>query len=161
MSTFNHCGLSPCIIWIIKIRNHLSAGGPAPQILFLPDMRHIQHLSLIHIYSGNKRYQSLPKYGMASDFKPHTGRITLTSPLVRGILHAYECANEGSITVDANIAPCQIALYTVKISPSQREYVLLAGETDSGISLTDAECRQILSLPVLAYTCLLYTSRCV
>lgn len=112
----------------------------------------LPHLFYYWTNSGNKRYQSLPKYGMASDFKPHTGRITLTSPLVRGILHAYECANEGSITVDANIAPCQIALYTVKISPSQREYVLLAGETDSGISLTDAECRQILSLPVLAYT---------
>lgn len=102
--------------------------------------------------TGNRRYRSLPQYGMSPDFKPHTGRITLTCPLVRGILHSVECANSGSLTVDADIPPCRIALYEVKLNPSQHTYVLLAGETETGKILSDEECRKILALPVSGYT---------
>ena len=40
--------------------------------------------------SRNKPYQSLQSYGMAKDFKPHHGRITLTSIIGRGIIHELE-----------------------------------------------------------------------
>lgn len=102
--------------------------------------------------SRNKRYQSLKAYGMAKGFKPHYGRITLTSIVGRGILHQLECADTGTLTVNAGIEPCSVALYTVTVSSATggtaREIPVLVGKTESGRTLTEKECRNIWSLPV-------------
>lgn len=105
--------------------------------------------------SRNKKYQSLKAYGMAKDFKPHYGRITLTSIIGRGVIHELECADTGTLTVQPGIEPCEIALYTVGItSPVNRttqEHTVLCGRMDSGKPLSENECRRILTLPVTRY----------
>ena len=60
--------------------------------------------------SRNRPYRSQKMYGMAKDFKPKAGQITLSSIIGRGILHELECANEGVLTIPTVQAPCQIAL---------------------------------------------------
>lgn len=101
---------------------------------------------------GSRKYKSQKKYGMASDFKPKYGRITFSSLLVRGILYDLECADTGTIAVDADIPHCSIALYSVEIRPCDKEYSVLIGKTESGEILSEEECRKILSLPVISYT---------
>lgn len=101
--------------------------------------------------SRNKPYYSLKSYGMAKDFKPHYGRITLTSVIGRGIIHELECADSGTLIVDAQIELCEIALYTVSLyanNRSVREQVVLCGITQSGAPLSEEQCRNILDLPV-------------
>ncbi len=101
--------------------------------------------------SRNKPYYSLKSYGMAKDFKPHYGRITLTSVIGRGIIHELECADSGTLVVDAQIEACEIALYTVSLyanNRSVRDQVVLCGITQSGAPLSEEQCRNILDLPV-------------
>ena len=104
--------------------------------------------------SRNKPYQSLKSYGMAKDFKPKAGQITLSSIIGRGILHELECANEGVLTIPAVQESCQIALYTVTLvsGSSRTEHAVLCGLTDSGKALDDAACRSIFDLPVESST---------
>ena len=104
--------------------------------------------------SRNRPYRSQKMYGMAKDFKPKAGQITLSSIIGRGILHELECANEGVLTIPAVQAPCQIALYTVTLvsGSSRTEHAVLCGLTDSGKALDDAACRSIFDLPVESST---------
>lgn len=100
--------------------------------------------------SRNRPYRSQKAYGMAKDFKPKAGQITLSSIIGRGILHELECANEGVLTIPTVQEPCQIALYTVTLvsGSSRTEHAVLCGLTDSGKALDDATCRNILEQPV-------------
>lgn len=101
--------------------------------------------------SRNKPYYSLKSYGMAKDFKPHYGRITLTSVIGRGIIHELECADNGTLIVDAHIEACEIALYTVSLYAGNRgvrDQIVLCGITRSGEPLSEEQCRNILNLPV-------------
>ena len=100
--------------------------------------------------SRNRPYRSQKMYGMAKDFNPKAGQITLSSIIGRGILHELECANEGVLTIPTVPEPCQIALYTVTLvsGSSCTEHAVLCGLTDSGKTLDDAACRSILDLPV-------------
>lgn len=113
-----------------------------------------EKLPLLFYYwtgSRNKPYYSLKSYGMAKDFKPHYGRITLTSIIGRGIIHELKCADSGMIIVNAKTEPCEIALYTVSLSASNRpirDCTVLCGQTESGEVLSDEQCRNILSLPI-------------
>ena len=105
--------------------------------------------------SRNKPYRSQKQYGMAKDFKPRYGRITLTSIIGRGILHELACADAGAITVKGNVEPCQIGLYHVIIYAEKRrisEKSVLVGRTDAGMELTDEQCRALLALPAESYT---------
>ena len=102
--------------------------------------------------SGSRKYISQKRYGMAADFKPRHGRITLTRILGQGILHELECADSGELVVEADIEPCTIALYTVELKSSGREAPLLTGKTASGAILSDEQCREILRLPVISFT---------
>lgn len=104
--------------------------------------------------SRNRPYRSQKIYGMAKDFKPKAGQITLSSIIGRGILHELECANEGVLTIPAVQESCQIALYTVTLvsGSSRTEHAVLCGLTDSGKALDDAACRSIFDLPVESST---------
>lgn len=105
--------------------------------------------------SQNKKYQSLKSYGMARDFKPHHGRITLTSIIGRGIIHEMECADSGSLTTCADIEPCQIALYLVEVRAEKRtvcEIPILIGRSQNGQVLTHEQCRDILDMPIERFT---------
>lgn len=107
---------------------------------------------LFYYWTGtrNRPYRSLKRYGMSTDFKPHTGRITLTSVVGRGVLDEVNCADYGTITVDAEIEPCTIGFYSVRVDG--QEYFTFVGETKSGKVLSDAACRDIMELNVLSHS---------
>ena len=116
-----------------------------------------QELPVLFYYwtgSRNRPYRSQKVYGMAKDFKPKAGQLTLSSIIGRGILHELESANEGVLTVPTAPEPCQIALYTVTLvsGSSRTEHAVLCGLTESGKVMDDAACRSILELPVESYT---------
>ena len=102
---------------------------------------------LFYYWTGgqNKRYKAL------KEFK----KITLLTPLAKGIVHNIECSDEGKLTVDAELEPCKIALYTVDIIAGGKHtgkvFNLLCGVTDSGRHLTNDECLKILEYPVVDY----------
>lgn len=114
--------------------------------------------------SRNKAYRSQKVYGMAKDFKPKAGQLTLSSIIGRGILHELACADTGQLTIKnleltmqnskCEIEPCEIGLYAVSISDSisETEYFVLCGQTESGKVLDHDACQAILSLPVEDYT---------
>ena len=108
--------------------------------------------------SRNRKYQSLKAYGMAREFKPRQGRITLTSTIGRGILHEIKSAEYGECTVqtpDGGFKRAEVGLYSVRIFAGKGQIAdipLLCGKTDSGEILSDEACRRLLSLPVEAYT---------
>lgn len=111
------------------------------------------HLFYYWTGSRNKPYTGLKAYGAGTDFKPAAGRVTLASPIGRGVLHNIECANEGRITV-VDGTRCTLALYAVNVSEkgSFGEYVNLAGKTADGVILSADECREIMGLPVIGFT---------
>ena len=86
---------------------------------------------LFYYWSGgqNKRYKAL------KEFK----KITLISPLAKGIISNIECADTGKIRVDGETDPCKIAFYTVDIYAGNKRtgkvFNLLCGVTDSGMRL--------------------------
>jgi len=132
---------------------------------------------LFYYWSGsqNRPYTGLKQYGLGKDFKPHYGRISYTSPLVRGIFSQVKCFDGGEIIVDADIEPCEIGYYKIYINKqpekskpmSLEEFMqslnsqtppfkdfrhsteILAGRTGSGKILNDEQCRKLLNLSVL------------
>lgn len=113
--------------------------------------------TLFYYWTGsqNKKYQSLKTYVMARDFKPHHGRVTFTSVIGRGIIHEIECADSGTLTIDMDKPPCQIALYLVEIRSANRicqTIPMLIGKTQGGELLSEKQCEEILSAPTTNYT---------
>lgn len=106
--------------------------------------------------SRNKRYTSMKAYGMSPDFKPHYGRITLSSIIGRGVLSEIECSDEGKIQLKTCNASCQIALYHVSILNKQtvlQEKPVLIGQTEDNELLTSDNCAEILTKDVLSFSC--------
>lgn len=104
--------------------------------------------------SRNKLYKCQPKYGMSKDFKPRSGRITLSSILVKGIINDIKCADVIDLILDKEIEPCVIALYYLLIQKNniERKYNILVGKTQSGNILSEEECKKILQIPVIKYS---------
>ncbi len=104
--------------------------------------------------SRNRPYRSKKRYGMGAGFKPRAGQITFSSIIGQGILQELDCANSGTITVDMDIEPCRIGLYTVTLSSGaiRREFPVLCGKTDSGRQLSEDECKALLTLPARDFT---------
>ena len=106
--------------------------------------------------SQNRKYQSQRVYGMAKDFKPRHGRITLSSIIGRGILHELECSDSGILRIaKPDVEDAEIGLYSVSLTSADRrlskEIPILVGRTKSGKVLNQAECLELLSLPVATY----------
>ncbi len=106
-------------------------------------------------FNRRKNYEGYSKYGMSPDFKPHYGRITLTSLLAKGILKELDAVDtkEAILYVSSEIEPCDIGLYNYSITAQKGEsklfQSLLIGQTQSGKILTEGDCRKILSMPVV------------
>lgn len=106
--------------------------------------------------SRNKPYQSMKSYGMAKNFKPHYGRITLTSIIGRGIIHHLGCGDCGALTIERGVhEQCQIGLYNVNLSSdanrTSTDIPVLVGKTQTGRVLSEEECQAVLNLSVTAY----------
>lgn len=120
-------------------------------------------LPILFYYSTgnrNKPYKSLVNYGLGACYKGH-GKITLASPIGRGIIHTLECSDDGMLIVDSDIESCKIALYCVDIIVNitrfctgtiVSEQYILVGKTESDKVLLDKDCQKIMSLPVISYT---------
>ena len=106
--------------------------------------------------SRNRPHNGLKQYGISQDFKPHHGRITLISPIGKGILSEINCSMSGTITVDADIESCEIGYFQVSIyttgSIMKASYYTFVGMTESGIQLTDEQCKEIMDMSVLSCT---------
>ena len=110
---------------------------------------------LFYYFTGgrNKPYISLKSYGMAKDFKPHHGRITLSSIIGRGIINELECAEFGALKTDNT--QCKIALYDVEIYSAKHQVAsvpILVGMDSAGKIMTDEQCQDILQIGVESYT---------
>ena len=120
--------------------------------LTLPDDKELPHLFYYYTGTRNVPYTGRRTYGMSKDFKPVAGRITFTSPLVRGILGEISCHDTAEIKTSEHCEPCNINFYNVVLRNSKRqflaEYDILTGTTDNGQPLTEEECAKILDLPV-------------
>lgn len=104
---------------------------------------------LFYYWSGNgsRRYYSQKKYGMAKDFKPAYGRITLTSIIGKGILQETECADSGELTVMGITEACEIALYSVTLLPQERRLPKLVGVTKAGKVLSENNATRLCGFP--------------
>jgi hypothetical protein len=109
----------------------------------LPDECESTHLFYYWTGTRNAPYTGLRKYGTGK------ARVTLTSPIGRGVIHNIECSSEGSLTVASAIQPCKIGFYTVNVVGI--EYTAFIGKAESGEVLNDSECREIMTLPVLEF----------
>lgn len=93
--------------------------------------------------SGNKSYTSL------KEFK----KISLLSPLAKGITFNLGCADFGTIRVDC--INCTIALYLIRIYAGRKhikEYPVFIGVTEDNKILSHNECEQIMSSKIYSYT---------
>ena len=105
--------------------------------------------------SRNKKYQSQKQYGMAKDFKPRHGRITLSSIIGRGIIHELECPDSGVLSVQTDLESYSIGLYHITLLSGKvpvAEHSVLVGQNESGEMLTDEQCLALLSKPVLQFS---------
>jgi hypothetical protein len=111
---------------------------------------------LFYYWTGtrNKPYIGLRAYGAQPDFKPTAGRITLASPIGRGVIHNVECADEGTIVASCQCPDSRIAFYEVTVSEKGHaaEYYVFAGKTADGTELTDEDCRALMDLPIQTFT---------
>lgn len=100
------------------------------------------------------------EYSMAKDHQPRSGRHTVTGSLARGILGELfwrGIPESGSIVVDADMEPCELALYEVRVRPKGNfwggyAFYPLTGETGSGRVLSHDECAALMALPVLHFS---------
>lgn len=112
---------------------------------------------------GNRKPKSMKQYaykqyGMSHSFTPYHGRITIASHIARGILKSLTCEYEGAMRVDAELESCMIGFYNILFKQKKdfvfggnSPYYIFTGITESGRVLSDAKCREIMSLPVLDY----------
>ena len=96
---------------------------------------------LFYYWTGtrNRPYCSQKRYGMGSAFKPRAGQITFSSIIGQSIIRELECADSGTLTVEGNVEPCQIGLYTVTLTSgsTRREFPVLCGVPDCGRPLSE------------------------
>lgn len=122
------------------------------QTLTLPDDKELPHLFYYATNTRNVPYTGRRTYGMSKDFKPAAGRITFTSPLVRGILGEISCHDTAQIQTKESCEACNIKFYNVVLRNSKRQYLanydILTGKTGNGQLLTGEECAKFLNLPI-------------
>lgn len=122
------------------------------QTLTLPDDKELPHLFYYYTGTRNVPYTGRRTYGMSKDFKPAAGRITLTSPLVRGILGEVACANKAEIKTAESVEACNLKFYNIVLCNSRRQYLteydILTGKTVNGRLMTEEECHKVINLPI-------------
>ena len=110
------------------------------------------------IFTGSRLGRN--EYCMAKDYRPRSGRHTITGSLAKNIIREIcwrGVPEQGAITVDGQIEPCTVALYQVRIKPKNSYwggyyFYPFAGRTISGRELDDETCRAIMALPVTDFT---------
>lgn len=111
---------------------------------------------LFYYWSGgrNRKYFSQKSYGMAKDFKPYNGKITLTSIIGRGIINEITCAESGALRTIKGLPPCEIALYNIEVYDKTtlvKQKLEFVGMQEDKI-LSNKECAAIMEMPVADFT---------
>ena len=102
----------------------------------------LPHLFYYPTNSGNKAYKAI------KEFK----KLSLLSPLSKGITFNIDCSDYGSITSDCE--NCTIALYLIKLYAGGREIKsipVLVGVTADNRILSHNECENILNSPIYSF----------
>ena len=102
----------------------------------------LPHLFYYPTNSGNKAYKAI------KEFK----KLSLLSPLSKGITFNIGCSDYGSITADCE--NCTIALYLIKLYAGRREIKsipVLVGITADNRILSHNECENVLNSPVYSF----------
>lgn len=102
----------------------------------------LPHLFYYPTNSGNKSYKAI------KEFK----KLSLLSPLSKGITFNIGCSDYGSITSDCE--NCTIALYLITLYAGRREIKsipVLVGITADNRMLSHSECEDILNCPVYSF----------
>ncbi len=115
----------------------------------------VTHLPPPKVFTGKALRRM--EYSMAKDYQPRSGRHTVTGSLARGILGELfwrGIPESGSIVVDTDMEPCELALYEVRVRPKGNvwggySFYPLIGETSSGRVLSQDECAALMAVPVL------------
>ncbi len=97
----------------------------------------------------NVRYFGKNAYGMAKDFKPATGRISILSILGENILYNIKVATAGTIKAN-NLEACEIAFYNISLYSGRKyikEFDVLIGKTNNGGIIPRSKCLEILNNP--------------
>lgn len=122
------------------------------QTLTLPDDKELPHLFYYYTGTRNVPYTGRRTYGMSKDFKPIASRITFTSPLVRGILGEFACADKAEIKTAESVEACNLKFYNVLLCNSRRQYLaeydILTGKTINERLMTEEECHKVINLPI-------------
>ena len=105
-------------------------------------------------YYSRKGYKGNEKYGIKKDFKPGYNRITLTSPVAKGIFNEWnwKYGKMANIYVNEKIEPCQIGFYCIGIKSNdghESAKHILIGQTQSGEIISEARCKEIMNYKVL------------
>ncbi|MGN1203252.1 MAG: DEAD/DEAH box helicase, partial [Eubacterium sp.] len=102
----------------------------------------LPHLFYYPTNGGNKAYKAI------KEFK----KLSLLSPLSKGITFNIGCSDYGSITADCE--NCTIALYLIKLYAGRREIKsipVLVGVTEDNRILSHNECENVLNSPVYSF----------
>ena len=102
----------------------------------------LPHLFYYPTNSGNKAYKAI------KEFK----KLSLLSPLSKGITFNIGCSDYGSITADCE--NCTIALYLIKLYAGRREIKsipVLVGVTEDNRILSHNECENVLNSHVYSF----------
>jgi hypothetical protein len=89
---------------------------------------------------------------------PKAGRITICCPMVHNVLReiAWQgLPRAGTLTVDGDVPPGEIAFYEIKVSSGGfggGAYTVFAGKERGGRALNDKECHDIMALPLVSFT---------
>ena len=108
---------------------------------------------VIFYYSG-KGYKGKEKYGIKKDFKPGYNRITLTSPIAKGIFNQWNWryGDMANIYVNEEIEPCQIGFYCIGIKSKdgyETSKHILIGQTQTGEIISEEKCKEILKYNIV------------
>jgi len=100
------------------------------------------------------------EYSIDDKTLPKSGRHTLCGTLAKNIfneIYWHGISDSGTVIVTDLNEPCRIGYYRIKVKPNDVYwggvyYDIFVGETANGESMTDADCRRILELPVIEFT---------
>lgn len=98
------------------------------------------------------------EYSMDKNYKPRSGRHTITGSLPRRIIQQIKMNgiyDKGEIVLDGNFEECDIGYYEINIKSKKdfslsKSFYKFVGRTTSGRDLTHDECKEIMELPAVS-----------
>lgn len=98
------------------------------------------------------------EYSMDKNYQPRSGRHTITGSLARRIISQIKSNgiyDKGELILDGKFQECEIGYYEVNVKSKKdisfkENFHTFVGRTESGIDLTDEECKEIMEFPAIS-----------